>query len=73
MKSLNTKLALSALVIAVLATPAFAQGHHRAGNWKTMPAARPSSRRPCRCTIRMAPPDRHRGVLSGGAMFNLGY
>lgn len=28
MSFLNTKLALSALVIAALATPAFAQGHH---------------------------------------------
>lgn len=28
MNSLTTKLALSALVVAALATPAFAQGHH---------------------------------------------
>jgi hypothetical protein len=28
MKSLSTKLAFSALVVAALATPAFAQGHH---------------------------------------------
>jgi len=28
MKSLNTKLAFSALIVAALATPAFAQGHH---------------------------------------------
>ena len=28
MNSLSTKLAFSALVIAALATPAFAQGHH---------------------------------------------
>jgi len=28
MNSLKTKLALSAIVVAALATPAFAQGHH---------------------------------------------
>ncbi|MFZ0607792.1 MAG: hypothetical protein WBD53_19210 [Xanthobacteraceae bacterium] len=28
MNSLKTKLAFSALIVAVLATPAFAQGHH---------------------------------------------
>lgn len=28
MNSLNTKLAFSALIVAALATPAFAQGHH---------------------------------------------
>jgi hypothetical protein len=71
MKSLTTKLGFSALIVAALATPAFAQGHHSRRQLEDYAGA-----------VQQAEPLNYPngGVRTGtaesyqdGAMFNLGY
>jgi hypothetical protein len=70
MKSLKAKLALSAVAIAVLATPAFAQRQHRqAQDYSTQSVQQPVERYPDGGAGRTGTEE----SVESGAAFNLGY
>ena len=73
MNSLSTKLAFSALVVAALATPAFAQGHHPRRQLEDYAGGAAIQQAEPLHYPNGAPKTGTAESVQDGAMFNLGY